>query len=333
MQAELTMQGVDTVDAFWMALERTVHQKVNPMEVPLEPAGTSLVRAQGRDVVPGEATGEVAVYTERATVDMSTGTVSYRPVVTVDEATAIRKQLETLRDAGKVDDAFVQRMMEMTKGEGVFAGVENRHLGSAPHGFSNGIQSMAIPKRAVMTESASAELNRFAETLAGGDVAKVPGIRADMDWQISISTLRYLPEIFRSPKLRKGVAKRVVDSAIARMSPADRVALPSGFGKQAEKTLGRLLSRSAGRVGPLSGEPGSMLPLLLDIDFPGTGIRINTADFANVLLNSESLRKTVLADAMQQSAMRYGIREAQRTRQDALVDAVGRVDDLSLIHI
>ena len=329
MQAELTMQGVDTVDAFWMALERSIDQKINPKGQYPDPPGTDIALKGSTQPVPADVPNSIPVYTERATVDMSTGTVSYRPVATEAEVTAIRTKLEGLAEAGTVDAAFVREVMAMTKGEGKFAGIENRHLGPVPHSFSLGPQNVAIPARARIDPEAMAELTRFASSL--GDTA-VEGAQAlkDMNWQISTSTLRYLPDMFRSPKLRSGVSSAMVKRAMAKMSPEAKAALPRGFAKQATKSLDKFLAKASDRVGPISGEPGSSLPLLLDIDFPGTGVRLSTVDFADAILGNATLRAEVIADAMHQTAVRYGIKTGQRARQSALVDAIDVVD--SQIH-
>jgi hypothetical protein len=326
MQAELTMQGVDTVDAFWMALERSIDQKINPKGQYPDPPGTDIALKGSTQPVPADVPNSIPVYTERATVDMSTGTVSYRPVATEAEVTAIRTKLEGLAEAGTVDAAFVREVMAMTKGEGKFAGIENRHLGPVPHSFSSGPQNVAIPARARIDPEAWAEITRFAESLGDNVVESAQALK-DMTWQITTSTLRYLPDMFRSPKLRSGVSSAMIKRAVAKMSPEAKAALPKGFAKQATKSLDKFLAKASDRVGPISGEPGSSLPLLLDIDFPGTGVRLSTVDFADAILGNATLRSQVIADAMHQTAVRYGIKTGQRARQSALVDAIDGVDN------
>ena len=352
LMAEMTSQGVDTVDAFWMAIERVMAQKLrNPMHPTDPPPVPAVVGGETQMtnlLSPEMEPAVVDVFTERASISLKTGEATLRPISTEQQQMAIKQRLERMSASGHITEDFASSVMDSLVGEGRFKGIENRYTGVTPDSAMPNIQTRVIPRRPEYSSEANMYMERFA-----GSLAKTPEearlVRQELDLEISMAAMRNLPEIFRSGTLRPGAAKIAIKNVLPRIMD-DPVVGPTKTAAQWERwafgrggkergkggataSLSSLLERTAGRVGPLSGEPGSVLPLILDIDIPGTNIRINTVDFANVVLNDKTLRGKIVEEAMHQSAIKYGIRKGQEYRQSAFVDKVNEIDEATTAWI
>ena len=250
-----------------------------------------------------------AVYKADVTIDPQTQKVFYK----TPSMKEIRKYEASIKD--KTPDEQ-RELMAQFLGEGQYLGVERRVAGEdvvtpLPEYSANALR---------VIENV---VNQLADT--PNDRARA---RAEIDANIGRSIDDALLEVMRSDAARQKAAAKVSDIVAGRTERLEGKMSKRQRDKLA-KNVYVMLSEMVGRKTPESGAPGSALPhdLSFNIMLPG-GKRAEPITLrevmGDVMKKDTPLSRRVMSESIRQTAMRMGIREAEKTAQRAYLKEIDK---------
>ena len=262
---------------------------------------------------PREVPIESRVYVAEATIDLGDGKVAYTTKSPKDRS----EFAESLKGQGLSKDELETAWAKFY-GEGAYRGVERRQGVGAPEGVD------VVTPRPEYNARSQAAKDRIVELMSDSpDGAMRMG--AEIDANVARSIDEMLAEWTRSATGRANLAKRLTDIIYARTQKS--APMSKEMRGAVEANISKLLQEAQARKVPESGAPGSALPhnIVFDVKLPNgrklTPINL-IGEVAGIVMKNDEAAKRIMSESINHTAVRMGIRHAQKVMQNTYLEEV-----------